>query len=301
MTGPRLLTVALGDACSSHCRHCDRWRARPPRVLDAGALARALGDYQPEWTRLTGGEPFLRADLDDVVSRLGGHRLAICTNLLTPRWPDVKGWIEAHVHLLAVSLDTVDASVYRHFRGEAMGDLLLRLRSLGPWLERKGHDVVLSSVLTPDTLGGIEEVGRFAAGEGFALVVATRHGADRDFVLGDASRLEAALAGLRAVPGLRLFNRDDHLDGIAPWATRGELPVGWRCEAGRDELIVEPDLSARLCYALPPVGDLRRQSVSAVWTGKRAMNQRARIAARDCPGCWLPCHHEGRAARLGSA
>ena len=137
-------------------------------MLEMDALTAALAGYAPDWLRLTGGEPLLRRDVAEVAGRLGGRRLAICTNLLTPRWPAVKAWIEAHVHLLAVSLDTLNPSVYLHFRGEPMGDLVARLRSLASWAASPGRDLVLSTVLTPTNIPDVEAVGRFAAAEGFA-------------------------------------------------------------------------------------------------------------------------------------
>ena len=69
---PRLLplnvTVSVTDRCNSRCRTCNIWRKTPGEELSAQELDRvfqSLG-HAPYWFTFSGGEPFLRRDLEDL-------------------------------------------------------------------------------------------------------------------------------------------------------------------------------------------------------------------------------------------
>ena len=69
---PRLLplnvTVSVTDRCNSRCRTCNIWRKKPGDELTAGELDlvfQSLG-RAPYWFTFSGGEPFLRRDLEEI-------------------------------------------------------------------------------------------------------------------------------------------------------------------------------------------------------------------------------------------
>ena len=69
---PRLLplnvTVSVTDRCNSRCRTCNIWRKKPVNELtteEFDRVFRSLG-RAPYWFTFSGGEPFLRRDLEDL-------------------------------------------------------------------------------------------------------------------------------------------------------------------------------------------------------------------------------------------
>lgn len=120
-TAMRKLRLSVTDACNFRCRYC-----MPPKGLhrtsSAGPLSIAELAESVEWlmqfapierVKLTGGEPLLRAGLEELISRLvateGIREVSLTTNgsLLPERALQLKAAGLARVN---VSLDSVDSS-----------------------------------------------------------------------------------------------------------------------------------------------------------------------------------------------
>ena len=86
MRGPRSAVVAVTMACQSRCTMCDIWQyGRGPEMTPADyrRLPRSLQEVN-----ISGGEPFLRKDLPELVNTIREHipgvRVIISTNALMP-------------------------------------------------------------------------------------------------------------------------------------------------------------------------------------------------------------------------
>src|SRR5438093_9153719 len=84
--GPRSAVVAVTMACQSRCTMCDIWqygRGSELRPEDYSRLPASLREVN-----ISGGEPFLRKDLPDIVrvirARCPKARIVISTNALMP-------------------------------------------------------------------------------------------------------------------------------------------------------------------------------------------------------------------------
>ncbi|HEY4614394.1 MAG TPA: GTP 3',8-cyclase MoaA [Citricoccus sp.] len=135
----RDLRVSLTDKCSLRCTYCMPEDAGPftPReeLLDGAQIERLVRiavDHGITGVRLTGGEPLLRPDLEDIVGRLaaierpGGGRLpiAMTTNGITldRRLPALQA---AGLSRVNVSLDTLDPGrFHRLTRRDRHADVL---------------------------------------------------------------------------------------------------------------------------------------------------------------------------------
>jgi GTP 3',8-cyclase len=123
----RDLRVSLTDKCSLRCTYCMPEDAGPftpkDQLLAAGQIERLVRiavDHGITGVRLTGGEPLLRPDLEDIVARLaaialpGGGTLpvAMTTNgiSLDRRLPTLQA---AGLSRLNISLDTLDPARFR--------------------------------------------------------------------------------------------------------------------------------------------------------------------------------------------
>ncbi|MHB1830180.1 MAG: radical SAM protein [Candidatus Micrarchaeaceae archaeon] len=70
---PYKLTFSITYACQSRCVTCNIWQIKPKGELDLREV-RAFADKNPhfKWIEITGGEPFLRSDLVDIVRAFAG-------------------------------------------------------------------------------------------------------------------------------------------------------------------------------------------------------------------------------------
>jgi len=127
----RDLRISVTDRCNFRCTYCMPFDEYPwipaAQVLtfeEIERLAHPFVDLGVDKIRLTGGEPLLRAGLEDLIERLaaieGLGDLALTTNgsMLAQKAMSLKA---AGLHRINVSLDTLDPDKFRRIRRR--GDL----------------------------------------------------------------------------------------------------------------------------------------------------------------------------------
>ncbi|MCK6468151.1 MAG: radical SAM protein [Candidatus Brocadia sinica] len=115
---PRWVAFQITDRCNSRCHHCNIWQMEPDKnPLTAEEIECAFGDplfSEAKYIQISGGEPTLRTDIEDVI--LKTHRvlpnaiIQLSTNGLLPERTIkvVKNVISKGVHLnVGVSLDGI--------------------------------------------------------------------------------------------------------------------------------------------------------------------------------------------------
>lgn len=119
----RDLRISLTQACNLRCRYCMPAEGLPimPRdeLLSAGEVVRlvdvAVDDLGIDEVRLTGGEPLIRRDLEDIIAQVRARHpelpIALTTNALgLARRAD--GLAAAGLSRINISLDTVDRDLF---------------------------------------------------------------------------------------------------------------------------------------------------------------------------------------------
>lgn len=120
------LRLSLTEACNYRCTYClpDGYQAdggaRFLGLAEIERLVRGFAALGMSKIRLTGGEPSLRKDLVAIIASVaatpGIRRIALTTNgCRLPR--HVRGWREAGLTALNVSLDSLDAARYLAITG----------------------------------------------------------------------------------------------------------------------------------------------------------------------------------------
>jgi MoaA/NifB/PqqE/SkfB family radical SAM enzyme len=320
---PLWCTYLVSYRCNARCGMCDSWRMKPGAELNVDEVARIFGDVgRLEVVRLTGGEPFVRADFETLAARVFERSrprvLHVTTNGSLPER------IEAFV---------------RAFPAPARLRFLVSLDGLAP-----EHDANRGSDVTFER--ACESVGRLLAFRRSGVRVSVNHtvisarsladapalraefaalGVDVQSVLAYSSSatygiklrgkraehlvhprgypLHPALAGadvvgfvedeLRATrdirdPLLRLGKRY-YLRGLRARLLGRARPFGPpRCVAVRSHLRIMPDGSVPVCQFNGEVlGNLRDQSLATIWGSPAAASARSWVDA--CPGCWAEC------------
>lgn len=158
------LRLSVIDACNYHCSYClpSGFRAgpcRPPR-LDINEIRRLLTAFTAAGmhkVRITGGEPTLRRDLEDIIAVAAGQpgveKVAMTTNgcLLLRR---VASWKDAGLTHLNVSVDALDRARFARITGhDQLPDLLAGIdRALGLGFAAVKLNAVLLKGLNDDQL-----------------------------------------------------------------------------------------------------------------------------------------------------
>jgi len=143
---PLAVSYIITDRCNFRCAYCHRWKRDTEGELSTAEVFSVLDELRAMGTRLfkvTGGEPFLRPDLEEVVRRASecGFHVGLNTNgSLIDSAPNVLNY----VNMLSLSLDG-PPEVHEKIR--PAGAFAAVMRAIDAARER-GIGVMLNATLT---------------------------------------------------------------------------------------------------------------------------------------------------------
>lgn len=293
---PTDASIILTYRCPMRCRMCNIWQ-NPTRKEEEITACDLRGLPQLKFINLTGGEPFVREDLDEIVEECYRHapRIVISTS----------GWFEERVMALArkfphigirISIEGL-AATNDDLRGRPGGfdkglRTLKKLRELG--LKDIGFGCTISNGNSADMLA----LYRLSLGMGLEFATAAFHNSDyfhkhdnritnRDEVCADIATLirlqlreRNPKSWFRAYFNMGLINYIHGNPRLLP------------CEAGAANIFINPLGEVFPCNGFEPhcnigsMGNIRTQSFDDLWQSERARQVRENV--RHCPkNCWM--------------
>lgn len=283
--------VCVTYRCNAHCAMCNTWQfpTEPGEEIRPEIVEKLP---QMDFANITGGEPFLRAELEEFVERLRrkARRVVISTNgyfterivTLARKYP----WIGVRV-----SIEGLPAA-NDELRGIKNGfdhgiRTLLELRELG--LRDIGFGITVSDRNARDMI----ELYRLAKGLKLEFATAATHNTyyfhkwdnkfnDVEAICAEFEKLSNELLRSRRVKDWfrAFFNH-----GLANFV-RGN-PRLLPCDAATDFFFLDPFGKIRPCNAMDRViGDLREKSFEEIWTSPEAVETRDLVKHCD-KNCWM--------------
>lgn len=283
--------IAVTYRCNARCHMCNTWQ-HPSRVEDEVTADDLRSLPRLTFANITGGEPFLRSDLADIVSVVleKADRVVISTNgyytdrvvALAERFPGLG---------FRVSLEGLPAA-NDALRGIEDGfdhglRTLLRLRANG--VRDIGFGITLSDRNADDVL----ELYELADAMGLEFATAAVHNTyyfhkfdnairDKERV---AANLEELARRLLRTPRPKNWFRAWFNVGLANFVRGGQrlLP----CDMGSDIFFVDPFGRVMPCNAMDAqMGSLKERSFEDIWKSPEARDVRARVCRCDA-NCWM--------------
>lgn len=325
---PSWCTYVVTFRCNARCGMCDSWRMKPGAELTPAQVAvvfRKLGRL--DVVRLTGGEPFLRADLPEIVEHvLAISKPAVLHISTNGSLPDravelVRQCSTPRRLRFMVSFDGLAAEHDRN-RGDQVTFALARetVRRLAALRREYGIQVSVNhTVISPRSLdnnAGLRAIMDELGVEVHSVLAYADSAMYGDKLRGRKAEHLIAPAGYPLHPGLgsadvRGFVRRElertrrSRDLVLRWGKRyylrglsARLSVSGngqpsprprpRCVALRSHVRILPDGGVPVCqFNTETVGNLLHEPIEAVWGGARAVSSRRWVDA--CPGCWAEC------------
>ncbi len=319
---PRYMTYIVTWTCNARCIMCDCWKKDSPNDLGASEVESIFKQLpQMDAVRLTGGEPFVRADFSEIA------RLA--EDLLRPRFLHVttNGFLTRRIVefcekrrrstplRLLVSLDGL-ADKHNHVRGresawatasatvEALAcrqaDLNLELSVNQTIVDEEGVDQYkhLRNYLKP--LGvRVNVVMAYDASATYSLahesaVAPSQIGTFTTFGKLDAARIRELASeveqDLEEFPFADRVAKQYYWRGVRSRLVEGEdsPKPNPPCVALNSHLRIFPNGDVPVCqFNALRVGNLRQEPFERIWFGEACSAQREWV--RKCPGCWAEC------------
>ena len=284
---PVLVHFDVTMRCNARCDFCDYWRTDPATKADElKSFADAARHYRPMMITFTGGEPLLRADLEDIVAEVDRAApvtwMSVITHGAMLSVERAQSLWDAGLAQFAISLDYPDA---RHDETRKIPGLAAKIIRTVPELTARGMTVRFNTVIKRDNLDAVIDVVRLAdrVGAGVNLSVYTdfKNG-NREHLIGatDLPRLDALVSDLLAFKRRRrgvISSSDWYIRNIPAWV-RGQL--GGHCRAGETTVHIGPTGLVRRCPDFAPDGH---------WS------QHAGFAPVACDACYYACRGEAQA------
>jgi MoaA/NifB/PqqE/SkfB family radical SAM enzyme len=291
--------IAVTYRCDSRCNMCNIWKLAPGTELapaEYRRLPRTLRDVN-----ITGGEPFLREDIVDVVRVIYAHcrhpRIVISTNAFQRR--RIMHAAPALMRIgrrvgLAVSIDGI-GEIHDRIRG-VPGGFDKALETLKQ-LKRIGYrNVRIAFTAQSDNVKHLGAVYDLSRQFGYQFTTSVAQNSEFYFATEDNQRVAPATLAqelryvirkeLRSLSPKRWL-RAYFYAGVVRYNVRGERAL--RCRAGRDSFFMDPAGKVYPCLTLNrEIGDITTDSFDEIWNSESARRIRDVVDACREP-CWMIC------------
>lgn len=311
---PYRLFLYSTDACNCRCNMCSIWKRPTDGELSTEELIRVLANAKGHirWMDISGGEIFLRPDIDDLFSFCGAEmdRLLMfhfATNgLLTDRIVSAAEIIRRSPiphFIITVSLDG-PAALHESIRG--VPGIWKRCMATFRELKRLGGnvEVVFGMTLTEHNHDQYEATVEAVRAEIPTITHRDFHvniAQVSDLYYGNRELIHPPYAAIlqtvhqvaklrgRSLSPVNYLERR-FLQNADAYLTENVSPMV--CEALSSSCVVGPrgDLFPCIMYDAS-VGNLREHgySIGALWQTRRREQLREEIKQGRCPQCWTPC------------
>lgn len=319
--GPTRAVVALTRRCDLRCRLCHTWELEPGDEMTADEVGRLCrGMPALTWLDLTGGEPTLRADIEEVFARIleGTPRLsvlhfptngsfvdrAVACARLTRRWrPEVS-------LLVTVSVDGPE-ELHDSIRGRS-GSFRAALDAFEALRRVEGVEAWIGTTVGPDNVDALDELERSLAAELRAWRPGLWHwnlgqvsphffGNREEDVALPAERASALVRGQlrRRWPPRSPVDLMElcFLAMLPSWIE--ERRTGLTCPALHSTCFVSADARLYPCHVWDrPLADLRELDfdLAGIWSSEEVLRARDEVMRLDCGDCFTPCEAYPRLA-----
>lgn len=281
---PYTLVAELTYRCPLRCPYCSNpvdW-ARRRDELDTATWRRVFTEAEDlgvVQVNLTGGEPLLRDDLEQLIE--AARALDLYTNLVTSGIPLARGRLEKFRALgldnVQISIQDVTAAASDRIAGQVSFEQKLEV---GRWVKDLGMPLTVNTVLHRENLDKVDAI----------IALAERMQADR-LELANTQYLGWALQNRRALlPTRQQLDRARAVAGAARHRLRGRMEVlfvtpdyyaeypktcmdGW----GQRFIVVSPEGLALPCHAAHTIPGLsfdnvRGRALAEIWSESPGFN-----------------------------
>jgi len=287
------LSIILTYRCNSRCSMCNIWQhpTLPAEEIPLETLAKLPGGF--DYLNLTGGEPTLRVDLEEIVDRLHPktRQLEISTNGLQGdkleriirKHPDVK---------IRISLEGIGER-NNAIRGEKNG-FERKMETMKKLVGAGGGDLGFATTFQDDNCDQILDLFRLCNSFGGEMATSALHNGYQFHKIDNDPYNRERIA--RAVQPLivEMLRSRRPKNWFRAYLNLGLMkkilgqPRLIPCTAGRDFAFIDPWGRVYACNVRPDleIGDLNEQTWEEIYRSPRAAEARTRVA-RCTHNCWM--------------
>lgn len=159
LSAPTNVCLCVTSKCNLNCRHCfakSQTSEKDRSFADISRVIRELAEEKVFFVALFGGEPFLRADILDIVAFLSTFPIGITINTNGTLIDESLSKALADFKVsFVVSLDGASADIVDEIRGKGVFDRTIRgIEALG----KHGHKFLISTTVMSPNCGNLADI-----------------------------------------------------------------------------------------------------------------------------------------------
>ena len=283
---PVCVSFEVTHSCCADCHHCDKGGIKPDaRHMTLDEYKRYSEELKPGICQMSGGEPLLRDDLEDIIRAVkrpnGLPMVVLVSNWWLMTEERYLALNKAGASLFSISLDFPDE---RHDDFREVPGLFAKMSDIIPHLVKKygRNNIVLNSALTHENFatipGLVAKAEEWGTQISFSAYSALRTG-DKSLCITAPEDLAVLRKHLDWAKAHRrrsktILNSDYILDQTYRFFAEGGMK---NCQAGRRFLVVRPDGLINACSMFP---DLQYRSRDEMMKGFEATRE-------SCEACYV--------------
>ena len=296
---PWKLLVEITRTCNHRCLNCSIWQSPKKATLPLKGYEELFKD-NPNliWLSLTGGEPFLRPDIVEIVKLAKKYTpvkfLSIPTDGYRPELIIEKSkaienlGIELH---LTISLDG-PKEVHDKIRGKP-GAYDNAVKTFNE-LKKQGIDVRYQSTLHSHNLDCFKDF--YLKNKQDIGVLTFTQTSD---IYYDNNQKVTPLTGEAAARMFEFIDKHYKLQKKQDVFEKMHIKIAQAylrnpdmmlpCTAGYSGAFISSSGDVHPCFFMPPWGNLKKNSFREIWFSELADKARQKIKSKQCPKCWVNC------------
>jgi MoaA/NifB/PqqE/SkfB family radical SAM enzyme len=263
------ISLEITHSCNCNCTHCDKGGRIPnERLASPQKFGDLVRELKPLVAQISGGDPFLRKDLYEIIEKIKINKhypyMVLVTNgwlLNEKKYTDLK---KLGIDEFSISLDFPDE---RHDQNRGIPGLFRHLNNIIPQItQRKNQDITLISVIRNQTMAELIKLAE-KANEWNTSIVFSAYTPLRTQNFSEAPTQPEQLDYLHFQLNKLMMNRNNYKiitrdsvlnDYYQFFANHCNIPG---CRAGYRSLVVNPDGKLAPCAMQPCSFETRKQLI----------------------------------------
>jgi radical SAM protein with 4Fe4S-binding SPASM domain len=291
--------LAVTYRCNARCRMCNIWRTTPRKELEPKRWSNIPSTLRE--VNVSGGEPFLRDDLPEIVSIVRAAspkaRIIISSNGIDPK----------RISMQMRKILEVDGSIGVGISIDGLGEVHDRVRGVtGAYAQAVETVKLLKGIGVKDLRIAFTAFEENSGQMTRVYDLSRQLGVEFSCVVAHDSEIYFKVSGTRLGS---MESLADDLSRVAARELRTFVPKRWArsyfyrgltdymmtkrrllpCMAGRASLFIDPEGEVYPCNVLDmSMGNIMREPFAEVWDSERANEIRLKVRQCNRP-CWMMC------------
>ncbi len=295
---PTDAVIAITYRCDARCGMCNIWKLETQELLSVGDYAKVPSTLAD--VNISGGEPFLRKDMIDVVKvineKCGGPRIVISTNgLRTEKIIAAMETLRRFIPNIGIGV-SIDGIGETHDRIRGVDGAFEKAKATLEGLKERGfRNVRLGFTAMNENAHEMRDVYDLACKLDFQFTTSVAQNSEIYF--STQENVEVSNDVLRDAMGyvikqeLRSRHPKRWMRAYFEYGTllfNEERRRLLECNAGIEFFYLAPEGRVYPCLSIPePMGDLKSRSFEEIWESEQADDVRKKI--KGCEQCWMIC------------